>query len=608
MKNYISLKKLIENESFVLCPFVTTDKFISYCKERGIQTSKGQLEQFEKLGIFFPVARVKFPKIKIKIEIDRERNQQKHFGVLQEGEEWDGDIEKKYAGFGWTKNYAESWFKEGHLWDPSSTEFQEWKSFRDNDGDLQIESYYSIFQCYTLYNLKKATEIPAHVEDWFSYEDEELNRVAKQTSERAKGRINTLKESGVRGEKAPLLCQALSNRFFPETQTDQRTISSYMPSISFPGFYEGWKWDWDDYCDSWDAKAFLKALDFTIEDIKDIHERLSIDAQWMDPLEHWYALVSFVALDHKKKLKGDALLAQTIYSMEHMVRLFYKALTSEKLFAPNESYNWHPDKYHGEGVSANKLQYLEFLTNQYHLNPRPKLILVVEGHGEEEQFPRLSQELLGRSFLNLGIEIINLQGVGGFTGKKNTDKYGALEKFIDYYHDRQTIVFVILDDEGHANTVRTNLITAHSKYNKDRMVTKPEYIHLWEKKTVEFENFSHSEIAQALSEMSEGKPTFASNEIGECYDQLKIRKSDPISKLFQEKTGTGLKKPAFLGILFGYIIKNAENEFDEKKVPVRSVSKVLQRVIQLTVSNNQPASYGSWERNQKTGYFGDIKQ
>jgi len=605
MKHFIHLKKLVESESFILCPFVTTDKFISYCKERGIRTSKEQLETFEKLGLFFPVARVKSPKIKIKVEINRELNQRKDFGALQEGEEWDGDLEEEYVHLQWEKDYAKAWMKDGYLWEPSSQIFREWKTFRDKDGDLQVESYYSIFQCYTLHYLKKATEIPAHAENWFGFDDEKQIEVAKQISEFATGRVRSLKEHGIRGECFPLLCQVLSNRFFPFTQTDRRKIGSFMPAISTPGLRHDW--NWDEYCQNWDAHAVLKELDLDTEEIKNLHEEISSDAQGLDPLEKWYALISFVSLDQKKKLRGAALLAQTFYSMEHMLRLFYKKLTGEKLFAPNESYDWHPDRYHGKGVSGNSLEYLEFLANQYHLNPRPKLILVVEGNGEEEQFPRLADELFGYSFSNLGIEVMNVRGVDNFNGEKRVDKYGALEKFIDYYHNRQTIVFVILDDEGRSKKVRKKLIEAPSKYYKGRMVTKLEYIHLWEKKSIEFENFSHKEIAGAMSEISNGDHTFLADEIQEYENKLEEKESDQLSKYFREKTGLGLDKPALLRTLFGYIIKNSKYEFDDKKAPVRPVSRVLKRVIQLASWNNQPFSRDSWERNQKTGYFGEIK-
>jgi hypothetical protein len=68
MKKMQNLKYIIENELVISCPFLSTDQFISYCKDRGIRTSRKQLEQFEKLGIFYPIARVQYPKIKTKIE------------------------------------------------------------------------------------------------------------------------------------------------------------------------------------------------------------------------------------------------------------------------------------------------------------------------------------------------------------------------------------------------------------------------------------------------------------------------------------------------------------------------------------------------------------
>ena len=63
-----NLKYLLENEFFITCQPLSTDRFVSYCKERGIHTSKEQLEQFEKLGIFYPVAPIKYPKLRIKVE------------------------------------------------------------------------------------------------------------------------------------------------------------------------------------------------------------------------------------------------------------------------------------------------------------------------------------------------------------------------------------------------------------------------------------------------------------------------------------------------------------------------------------------------------------
>ena len=45
----MNLEYLIENEHFVVCPFLTTDRFFKYCKDRGIKTASKQLERFEEL-------------------------------------------------------------------------------------------------------------------------------------------------------------------------------------------------------------------------------------------------------------------------------------------------------------------------------------------------------------------------------------------------------------------------------------------------------------------------------------------------------------------------------------------------------------------------------
>lgn len=146
----------------------------------------------------------------------------------------------------------------------------------------------------------------------------------------------------------------------------------------------------------------LDDLDVTAEDVKRLQERLAFEAKVADPLEKWYGLVSFVSVDQRKRLKGSALYAWSLYAMEHMLRLFYKDLTGVALDPPDESSMWRPDTLYGEGVSANELEYLELLTNHYNPNPKPKLLLLVEGDGEYEQFPRLIDGVFGTTVARLG--------------------------------------------------------------------------------------------------------------------------------------------------------------------------------------------------------------
>ena len=595
-----NLNYIIENELFITCPFLSTDQFISYCKDRGIRTSREQLEQFEKLGIFYPVARVNYPKIKIKIEYIDGGQRIRDLGVLKDGEEWSGDIKEVYSHFSFEKDYARNWQEEGLLWEPRSRPFQLWETFMDEEGDRKIESFYSIFQCYTLYNLIQSTKMELRAEWWVAYDKEEINKLVGQVSDWAKIAISA-HQDGVRREVVVEICQGISNRYFPKTRTDRRIIQ-----LSIPSYY--YKWDWNEYCRKWDPKVVLGDIGVSTEELKRLQEIVAIDARFSDPLEQWYGLISFVSVEQKDKLKDMALLAQTLYSMEHMLRLFYEDITGDKLRSPDELQDRWKDRFYGHGVTENEMLYLEFLTNQYHLNPRPKLILIVEGYGEAEQFPLLVEKLFGYSFSRLGIQLINIQGVGNFTGEKRLDKYGALERFIDDYHNRQTIVFIVLDKEERVLKIKGKLTKATSRYPSRRKVTKDEYIHVWDK-NIEFDNFSHDEIAQAMTRLSENRYFFQPSEVADCESRFTTKKGDPLSKLFEEKLNRGLEKPKLLEILFQFIISNAENEFESTGKGKRPLVRIMQKIIELAARNYQPVTLRSWKETQESGYIGEpIKE
>jgi hypothetical protein len=601
MQRILPLKQLIEKEYLIVCPLLEIDRFISFCNERSINTSKQQLEQFERLGIFFPIARIARPKVKEKIEYLNNRKEYRIIGILKDGEEWTGEIKEGYASFSFEKNYAEGWIENGFLWDPATRDFEEWKPVYDEDGWQCVESYYSMFQCYSLYNLIRITRSESHAEWWCYYDKEKLQKVAEDISEWAREVIEVCKKTGIRGKTSSLICQVLSNRFYPKTQSDRRTFS-----VSASIFNRDW--DWYKYCHNWDSKSVLKEISISIDELKDLQQIVSRDAQNADPLKHWYELINFVSIEEKKQLKGNALLAQTIYSMEQMMRLFYEDITGEKLDSPSEGSGFRLENYYGKGIVENNLKYLEFLTNQYHLNPRPRLILFVEGNGEEEQFPRLSEELFGYSFPDLGIEVQNLKGIGGFTGGKHSDGYGALEKLIDYFHDKETIVFIVLDNEGRAKSICAKLLDATSKSHPKRRITKTEYLKIWKEGTIEFDNFTDIEIAWAMTELGKNIYKFEEAEISESRNQWKSNKTDYLSILFKEKIDLDLNKRDLLGKLFGFIINNGKKEFSVDREPIRPVCKVIKQIIKLASLNHQPSRLDSWKKNQESGYFGDIKQ
>jgi hypothetical protein len=594
----INLDYIIENDSCVVCPLLPADSFISYCVSRGIRTSKDQLEQFEKLGVFYPIARVNYPKIKLKIEYVDGGQRIRDLGVLKDGEDWSGDTQEVCASLPFDKKDIKNWQEEGVLWDPKSRSFEDWKHFIDEEGKTKIESFYSIFQCYTLYKIFQSTRIELGAELWATDANEEVNKFIAEVSKWAKIVISDHQKNRTTIEAAAHICQVISNRYFPETQSDRRTIR-------ISGYYH--HRDWEEYRRKWNPRSVLTDIGISTEKLRHLQERVAIDARFTDPLEHWYGLISFVSLDQKERLKNKALLAQTLYSMEYMLRLFYKDIAGDELPEPDELQERWKDRFYGDGVIQNELQYLEFLTNQYHLNPRPNLILVVEGDGETEQFPRLAKELLGYSFPRLGIETVNLQGFGNFVGKKRgtKDKYGALERFIDAYHNRQTIVFIVLDNEDRVPKIKEVLTKARSKYYPKRRVTINEYIHVW-KRNIEFDNFSHDEIAQAMTKLGKYKYSFQPSEIADCEFRWGTpKKHDMLSELFEKKLKRGLEKPKLLELLFQFITSDPEKELGSAGKGKRPVVQLMRKIMKLAARNYQPITLRSWKETQESGYLGE---
>jgi len=89
-----------------------------------------------------------------------------------------------------------------------------------------------------------------------------------------------------------ILCQVLSNRYFPKTQTDQRTII-------IPTRADYYSWDWYQYSKEWDAKKVLAQMKIDAKQVKRIHQNIITSLQHLDPLERWYSLVKFVSIEKK---------------------------------------------------------------------------------------------------------------------------------------------------------------------------------------------------------------------------------------------------------------------------------------------------------------------
>ena len=543
------LRYLVAHDAFAVVRPLSAYAFASFCKDRGLDVDERRLETFERLGAFYPIARVEYPRIKVKIERVGE-NQIREFGMLQPGEEWKGELREENSRFSFRRDWAQDWLDTGALWDPRERPFERWSSFR-RDGELRprIESFYSPFQAFPLAGFLTSATMKLHVEAVPEWSEETAAKMLADIKRWAEMILRHARE-GHRNDDAAFLAQAIANRYYFSTRSDRRTIR--VSDDPFEPF------DWGEFARTWDPHAAADGLGLTPEGLADVQLDVSLLSRGDDPLADWY---EFVSLDKRERLKGDARLAQLGYTIDHMLRLFYQDLTGKRLRLPHERHaGTHDDDPNDE---ARLLEELQYLVNEYHLNPKPRLIFVVEGDGEELELPRLSRELLGYDFAQIGVEMRNLHGVGEFTGALKANPFGALEKFIDDHHARQTIVYCLFDREGDAVRTRERLVAADSRFVQGRKLTSPDYIHLWND-SIEFDNFSDEEIAAAMTAVSEGRYTFTGAEVSAARaGKTRSKVGNPLHDLYESKLSFGLNKKSLLRELFTSMIADRENELTD---------------------------------------------
>lgn len=584
----LTIERLIEDELFIVCPPISTENFISYCKKRGVSVCRDNLELYERLGIFYPIARVELPKYRKKIEYSNDRTSYIDLGILQDDDDWRGEIKEEYGQFWWGKDIASDFHQEGRLWSPKEKTFAARENFHDKELEwTKIESYYSIFQIFPLHGIREMLSLNVSLTEWSTVDSDAIVKFIKQTDTYSKQVIHMLGKPNNFANTISLVSQAISNRYYPKTQTDRRVIS-----ISRTDVYHDWSWH--TYRRKWNPKTELKKLGIDDTKIKECQRSMSSAACDCDPLENWYDLVQFISIEKKRRLKGAALLAQTFYAMEMMLRMFYKDLTGVGLSVDCDLEPKWKERVYGKGIPDTNMPFLEYLTNEFHLNPRPRMILVVEGKSEYEQIPRLA-EILHTSFDALGIMVELLEGIGGAKSEK-------LERFIDHYHNLQTIVYLVLDNDNHAKQFRRKLLNTKSKYKEDnRFITRDDYIYLWDK-CFEFDNFTDAEIAHALSAMYQ-TCTFSEDEIAVCRNEFGKRKGKDIDELVKGKTNLTLNKPLLAKQLVDNLTKNMDEEFVDGKPKRKLITKILE-ICDLASRNYQPHSDKLRKTNQDSGHLG----
>lgn len=589
------LRTLLELDAFRVCPPLESNVFgfLKVCKNNGLDVTIELLEQFEKKGLFYPLFRVEFPIHREKL-LPLDNGRMQGCGTLKEGEVWEGRVHETYVWPNFSYHDLRRWMDEGLLYSPETRPFQPWDTFRDEKRRTRIGSYYSPFQVYTLKFQLTGTGLLLNAAFLADYSDNVFERFKQEWRQWAARASDTKSRLNNPRFDAVVLAQAISSRYYPPARGDLRTLT-------LPG-----DWDWYGYARAWNAQAAATTFGISPDDVRRYYELLDAALSFADPLEDWDDLLSFINLSSRERLKGGAQYGQTLRTMREMFALFFKDLTGQSLeprkgtlserYALNEDSDLARSSEYRQSRAKSEVDLLEFVVNRYGLNPRPALVLFVEGEGEEAAIPKLIERRYGMSMAVAGIELRGLSGVAGFTGPKRGERYGALEKVIEELHLNQTVVFVILDNEGRAPQVRQKLADKESKYYPKRTIIRREFIHIWER-NIEFDNFTPEEIAAALTLTAEGRCQFTTEEVAQAAAAFG-RQGDPISALFETKVQYGLPKPEFLCHLIDLL------PLEDPSTLKRPLLVLVDQIVEIAALNHRPTFVDIWFENQESGYLG----
>ena len=558
-------RAIVEDGAMLACPLLGTDRFVRFCCDCGLDVDRERLIRLESLGLFAPVFRVRKPT-------------------------------RQVARFRIPPSRGNNWFTK--RWARDTTAIPQ-KHNVPAPSDRNREGYYSIFQINHLYVVLTGLTLNVRLDSFLERKEDRLIDWQKHGAcwmESVETCATSLRDHQYRRAVA-LLCQHISNRYFPQTQTDMRTIQVRQGHSS-----DAWiivnarDWDWEREACSWDPKNTEKLYGLTPQKLRHAYRSLAMDQASCDPIQRWYQLTQFISVRERRNLKGDARRADTMRDGANMLRLLYKDLYGNDLPHPNEVTGNIVNHVPELEVRHDARRHLELIANRFGVNPQPKLSLVVEGRSEEAAVTRIFEEYYGAHPGTYGIEIIVLGGVGIATGTKKQDRFNAIIRLIDYLHHHQTFAFLILDNENYAAHLKEKAKKARSIHGDRRYVTRPEYIRIW-KDSFEFDNFSNTEIANALTELAGGVVTFRVRDIASV--RKACNSGSALKDLYKTKTNYGLNKIR----LAKFLVDAMMSPTSRRKIENRPIVATLNRVELLASRNHLPTTQRVRDANQSSKFL-----
>jgi len=460
------LNDFIEKEMYLQNPPMTTDKFIQFCKKRGIQTTKEELEFFEREKLFFPIIRIDRPieeeeRIKFKKDDGKEYWRQASHG-LQEGEteieRYSVKLYSRYDVFSYHKDLLLNWLEEGNLFDPAIRDFQSWDTFIGEELEYErqkIVSFYSSFQIYWLDILKKSFSVTLNLAGG---DIKASSQFVLLDSRQGNGSFS-FKNVDDFAEKLKEIAQKEPFKEYFDLDTKKRELRKryegfntilkfllFVQSIYYPYVRSGGGTiqitgddkKWREARRNFKLDDVLEKLNLKIKDIAKWYKIFSDEARKILGIKRddWIQLWKNIAWSEKNNLEGNIRLGVEYLQWAVMLKRTIEEHLQKEILDIDEMSNisgddilkFKPEQMNQYGVSLrairnkrysdkdknyyhDRYKRLFYLANDFGLDYQPRVTVFVEGKTEETIFPEIFEQKFGNKPENLGIEFINFEGV-----------------------------------------------------------------------------------------------------------------------------------------------------------------------------------------------------
>ena len=321
------------------------------------------------------------------------------------------------------------------------------------------------------------------------------------------------------------------------------------------------------------SKAIHKKSGFTEKGLIDIYEKLVFNTNNLDPINAWNPFMELIKRNKKRKLKGDALLAEDFFEALKMMALHIKDLTGKQMPEPGNSAPWLGNEWkeiaYGKPFNINSKKTVNRILSDY-IYSRPIIAsIIVEGKTEEKVIRKIMKQVNIDKPEKQGIHIYNLRGSGNLK-QKNIDGYITRARL------DENEIYVIADKDA-------------EKFLKDHKgnTVKEDNITIWDT-DFEGDNFEICEIMTHINKLLKEQKfnPLSLNQVKQAYEGKKLISA--FHDVIYKETGQKLESDIISKVELSLLIMKSRfpkirKEYHEKgwkpKYPIERVIKKILKTI-----------------------------